>query len=753
MPISFWQLLTEYNIEIPIIQRDYAQGRIGKEKLREKFLKDLKYALDYENDLKLDFIYGTEIKGIINPLDGQQRLTTLWLLHWYIANKAGKLTDDNIINFKKFTYETRITSREFCEKLAEFDLKKDDNVVAAIENQTWFFKAWKQDPTIKSMLNMLGGTPFKDVKNNELIDGIEELFEKNSDFERYWDLLTADNCPIKFHYLPLNELNLSDDLYIKMNARGKALSQFENFKADLVGFLKKKIEESDNWKNFEANSFDHKLDTDWTNLFWKFKSDEHKIDEIYFAFFNRFFLNELIIARSEDDFIFKGSDWEKSNKTFQSLLNDELGYTDFTIYLLENKNKEIFGIESIKRLTKVLDNFYKSCKNKEFNKLFLPHWDKNSNFMFIPEYQEDGKISSLTLIQRVVFHAICCYFERGEYQLQSLKQWMRVVWNIVENAGIISVQSMIGALRLTDNLALDSHNIYTHLEGRDVSKDFAKDQMEEEKEKAKKISKEPNWEEKIIEAEKTVFFKGAIRFLFRIAVNNYDWSIFDSRFEKAVEYFDENGVKEKFANNAVLLRYLILHFNNWGQFWGITYDNQKSSWKNILLDVKWIEPVNKILSGNPHSVDYSSQNPVIKDTVENTLAIEVHRDLVSSNILQIIEEGSKLHWQYNKYALYPYNAKAYWKKYVIGDKRNIILTNLIQTGIIVECEQKNEAYPYFRGWEIEFKCLDGNRYQWWEHLKIWNELKNQYEDVKDKNDKIISIDNLESYLTNLYPEN
>jgi hypothetical protein len=468
-----------------------------------------------------------------------------------------------------------------------------------------------------------------------------------------------------------------------------------------VGFLKKKMEEeSDNWNNFETNSFDHKLDTDWTNLFWKFKSDEHKIDESYFAFFNRFFLNELIIASSEDDFIFKGTDWEKSNKTFQSLLNDELAYTDFTIYLLKNKNKEVFGIETIKRLSKVFDNLYKSCENKEFNKLFLPHWDKNSNLMFIPEYQEDGKISSLTQIQRVVFHAICCYFERGEFQIQSLNQWMRVVWNIVENAGINSVQSMIGALRLIDNLALESHNIYTHLEGRDVSKDFAKDQMEEEKEKARKISKEPNWEEKIIESEKTAFFKGAIRFLFRIAVNTYDWSVFDSRFEKAVEYFDENGVKEKFADNAVLLRYLILHFNNWGQFWGITYDNQKSSWKNILIDVKWIEPVNKILSGNPHSVDYSSQIPVIKDTGENTLAIEVHRDLVCRDVLQIIEEGSKLHWQYNKYALYPYNAKAYWKKYVIGDKRNIILTNLVQTGIIVECEQKNEAYPYFRGWEI-----------------------------------------------------
>ena len=39
--ISFWGLLTSKKIVIPIIQRDYAQGRIGKEYLRERFLRGL----------------------------------------------------------------------------------------------------------------------------------------------------------------------------------------------------------------------------------------------------------------------------------------------------------------------------------------------------------------------------------------------------------------------------------------------------------------------------------------------------------------------------------------------------------------------------------------------------------------------------------------------------------------------------------------------------------------------------------------
>lgn len=34
-----------------------------------------------------------------------------------------------------------------------------------------------------------------------------------------------------------DKLPLSDDLYIKMNARGKRLTDFENFKADLIGWM------------------------------------------------------------------------------------------------------------------------------------------------------------------------------------------------------------------------------------------------------------------------------------------------------------------------------------------------------------------------------------------------------------------------------------------------------------------------------------------------------------------------------------
>lgn len=117
--ITFWNFLKNNVVEIPIIQRDYAQGRLGKEHLRKVFLGNIKKALDTQTSLKLDFVYGATENGNLNPLDGQQRLTTLWLLHWYIAlrsKKLNELTNENGIDkekvcdrLRKFTYETRIS--------------------------------------------------------------------------------------------------------------------------------------------------------------------------------------------------------------------------------------------------------------------------------------------------------------------------------------------------------------------------------------------------------------------------------------------------------------------------------------------------------------------------------------------------------------------------------------------------------------------------------------------------------------------
>ena len=108
-------------IVIPIIQRDYAQGRIDNEakRVREMFLNSLYNAIT-DTPITLDFVYGdVDSKGIMTPLDGQQRLTTLFLLHWYAAKKES--IPKNEYNFlRNFSYETRYSARDFCSFLIGF---------------------------------------------------------------------------------------------------------------------------------------------------------------------------------------------------------------------------------------------------------------------------------------------------------------------------------------------------------------------------------------------------------------------------------------------------------------------------------------------------------------------------------------------------------------------------------------------------------------------------------------------------------
>jgi predicted membrane GTPase involved in stress response len=123
MKMSLFELLDKYYIVIPLVQRDYAQGReVGQvPQIRKRFIRAIFNALNSKNgQLELDFIYGSVKNGeYFMPLDGQQRLTTLFLLYWYVAVKEGHI-DDNKSILAKFSYETRHSSTVFCEKLVEF---------------------------------------------------------------------------------------------------------------------------------------------------------------------------------------------------------------------------------------------------------------------------------------------------------------------------------------------------------------------------------------------------------------------------------------------------------------------------------------------------------------------------------------------------------------------------------------------------------------------------------------------------------
>ena len=273
-------------IVIPIIQRDYAQGRrnVFVDRVRAAFLDSLYEAIE-THPTTLDFIYGDidENRTLI-PLDGQQRLTTLFLLHWYAA-KRERVAESECRFLRKFSYETRYSARVFCEKLVEYQPWFTGKLSEEIIDQNWFPLGWKKDPTVQGMLVML--------------DAIHEKFQKT---EGIWQKLK--NNAITFHFLPLSNMGLTDELYIKMNSRGKPLTDFEHFKAELERSLKE-VEELKKVKISERIS--GKIDRAWADMLWQYRDGDHLTDRAFLRYFR--FVCDILCYRNDDSPQGKATDW------------------------------------------------------------------------------------------------------------------------------------------------------------------------------------------------------------------------------------------------------------------------------------------------------------------------------------------------------------------------------------------------------------------------------------------------------------
>lgn len=140
------------------------------------------------------------------------------------------------------------------------------------------------------MLRTIGGD------NDTLEDNIERIFE-SVDFVEFSQKLYSENAPIDFELMIINskDLPMSDDLYIKMNARGKVLTNFENFKADLIDYIQgQDVFNQDVPQNPDVTYKEYypaQIDACWTDVFWSVarkrakkeqKNFKGNIDNIFF---------------------------------------------------------------------------------------------------------------------------------------------------------------------------------------------------------------------------------------------------------------------------------------------------------------------------------------------------------------------------------------------------------------------------------------------------------------------------------------
>ena len=302
------ELLDKYSVVIPQLQRDYAQGRADAKELRERFLSQILRVLREKGRLNLDFVYGYDKAlspnhhPIFYPLDGQQRLTTLWLLHWSLRPSESVAEEREWL--LRFSYRTRSSSTRFCQLLVEYAVVDGSRLdVAAIKDQPWYRQSYNADATIAAMLGTL-----------RTIKGLVAPGERAALWERlcHQRALTFDVIDIKGE-----EFRLTDELYIKMNARGKQLTSFECYKADLTRALRE-IGEQDVPCCYKgkplsyADYFAFKVDNEWLDLFYHREIDG--LDERMYGFIQNiaklcFFLDPENAKKNVDAFTY----WDSVN--------------------------------------------------------------------------------------------------------------------------------------------------------------------------------------------------------------------------------------------------------------------------------------------------------------------------------------------------------------------------------------------------------------------------------------------------------
>lgn len=473
-------------ITIPIIQRDYAQGRRDPEieRVRNRFLDALYAGLS--KPITLDFIYGDIDKdGVMTPLDGQQRLTTLFLLHWYAAKKANVSKEESPF-LHCFGYETRYSARDFCCRLADFTPSFTTVLSKEIIDQAWFPLDWQKDPTISSMLVML--------------DAIDDKFKSVEDL---WEKLK--NRAITFYFLPIKDMGLTDELYIKMNSRGKPLTRFEQFKAE----FERSIRSIDDGT---AQRIIHKIDRNWTDLLWRYRDagngipDDMVIDDEFLKYFR--FICDVICYQSG------GSLQGKSADEFDMLAEYFTGETatvQHNIETLESYFDCWCHIDGFDNPTE----FLQSCMSHKHTdgKIVVNSGNKLDIFedCLHSSVDKSGQSRQFPLNRFVLLYAITCFL-RNRDKITNLPEFvirLRTINNLIQNSED-EIRDSIDRNRLPAILQQTDAIMLTGEVSDSIINSFNLNQIVEERDKKAFLEKQPDLAELVYFLEDHPNLKGQI---------------------------------------------------------------------------------------------------------------------------------------------------------------------------------------------------------------------------------------------------
>lgn len=209
---------------------------------------------------RIGFIYAyhsQDYPGKYFLIDGQQRLTTIFLLHLCAYKNAQMGTDYQKLFFKnkqpKIDYKVREISHDFLVDFIDHETSQD----ASFTQSNKFYKYYYDDVTTSSLL-----------RNYACIEELlgKSILEYAPKGFFYKDLVNYIENYIEFNYFDTNISEQGERLYLYMNSRGEALSVQESLRPILISRSAHKLKAGEKWEV-------------WQNYFWMKRGENPNADK------------------------------------------------------------------------------------------------------------------------------------------------------------------------------------------------------------------------------------------------------------------------------------------------------------------------------------------------------------------------------------------------------------------------------------------------------------------------------------------
>lgn len=676
--MNFKYLLKKYNtVLIPRIQRDYAQGRIvGRApEIRTELLNDI-FAKD---SLSLNIVFGETLDNIFIPVDGQQRLTTLFLLYLYDYKIHGS-TDPGL---KKFSYDTRQSTKDFVNELISREwniesIRKCGSVSEYIKNEIWYVWPWQYNPTVQGMLTML--------------DAIHQMAESHK-------FPTLDN--ISFDFLDMGDLGLNETLYLKMNSRGKQLTQFEKIKSGFDGLVdsislspydalfsqgnQNALESiQKNLQSF-ADFWKWEMDRKWIELFWN--KETHSQDQQFLSLLRAF---TIAFHIGYNEFATNSNGEYFRDDILTDLEDGDISWLKLRSILTEN-NRESYFL----KLSRLLNRL---CETSPF-------------FSSLGEKIELNNLKTKPTIRDIAYIWAISEYAGESYSEASFCAWLRFIFNMVHNT-VDSFDSLVRFVNRCNNFyAPNSLDINIWLKSNE-SKDIG-DRSEQWQEERYKASVLEEYGSVIAEAEGHPLLEGRIRpILLEISKDSSNIELnaanLYEKFETFNKYFSRTCAKEDMAVFVFrkFFSYIQSHDLLWWKYY--VFENKTDVWKNRIFKLE--------------NFCYAVTCLLSKSEINNNIENDFIKILCSPGVLERVLSEDQTDWYLRDpdVSLRPYNNK--WngiRLYQNHIKESV--EKLLNIGCEFSNKEQEEFYnKYNLVWGVRIEMLYNNRkIQLWDNCDLW----------------------------------